>query len=137
MLIAVGIGTPNGFFYTFSYNAYLYIMKDKIKEILNHYLHTALWTENLDSEFGTENFDSKSRESAEKDIALFIEKAGSLLDSLDLSLVGHDFWLTRNRHGAGFWDGDYEKEVGNKLTEISHTFKEINVETENGKVYFF
>ena len=22
------------------------------------------------------------------------------------SLAGHDFFLTRNRHGAGFWDKD-------------------------------
>lgn len=21
--------------------------------------------------------------------------------------AGHDFWLTRNGHGAGFWDGDW------------------------------
>lgn len=21
--------------------------------------------------------------------------------------MGHDFWLTRNGHGAGFWDGDW------------------------------
>ena len=22
-------------------------------------------------------------------------------------LAGHDFWLTRNGHGCGFWDGDW------------------------------
>src|SRR4051812_3588308 len=22
--------------------------------------------------------------------------------------AGYDFWLTRNRHGAGYWDGGYE-----------------------------
>lgn len=26
------------------------------------------------------------------------------LPELDWSRVGHDFWLTRNGHGAGFWD---------------------------------
>ncbi len=24
--------------------------------------------------------------------------------TLDMERAGHDFWLTRNRHGAGFWD---------------------------------
>lgn len=28
------------------------------------------------------------------------------------SHIAHDFWLTRNGHGAGFWDGDYPKELG-------------------------
>jgi hypothetical protein len=37
----------------------------------------------------------------------------------------HDFWLTRNGHGAGFWDGDYEKNIGQKLTDISHSFGEV------------
>ncbi len=32
---------------------------------------------------------------------------------------GHDFWLTRNGHGAGFWDGDWKKEVGEFLTAYS------------------
>lgn len=35
--------------------------------------------------------------------------------------AGHDFWLTRNGHGAGFWDrglGD----VGDKLTELAYTY---------------
>lgn len=40
-------------------------------------------------------------------------------------MAGHDFLLTRNRHGAGFWDrglGD----VGRKLTDIAHTFGETH-----------
>ena len=26
--------------------------------------------------------------------------------------AGHDFWLTRNGHGAGFWDGDWSSDCG-------------------------
>jgi hypothetical protein len=33
--------------------------------------------------------------------------------------AGHDFWLTRNGHGAGFWDGDWPDEVGRQLTDAS------------------
>ena len=37
--------------------------------------------------------------------------------------IGHDFWLTRNGHGAGFWDGDYRdrdagEDYGDQLTSI-------------------
>jgi hypothetical protein len=33
----------------------------------------------------------------------------------DDQIAGYDFWLTRNRHGAGFWDGDWST-VGYDLT---------------------
>jgi hypothetical protein len=38
--------------------------------------------------------------------------------------AGHDFWLTRNHHGAGFWDrfyGDHPAcKIGNALTAYAH-----------------
>jgi hypothetical protein len=40
--------------------------------------------------------------------------------------IAHDFWLTRNRHGAGFWDGDYGK-YGDQLTSIAKTFSEVDL----------
>lgn len=36
--------------------------------------------------------------------------------------AGHDFWLTRNRHGAGFWDGRWMAEAGALLTDAAHAF---------------
>jgi hypothetical protein len=49
--------------------------------------------------------------------------------------IGHDFWLTRNRHGAGFWDGDYESELGDRLDKISKTFSEIYVMVSGNNRY--
>jgi hypothetical protein len=50
--------------------------------------------------------------------------------------AGHDFWLTRNGHGAGFWDGDWEESAGKKLTEAAHAFGECNLYVgDDGKVY--
>lgn len=42
--------------------------------------------------------------------------------------AGHDFWLTRNGHGAGFWDrSELEADgVGRKLTDIAKTYGEVN-----------
>lgn len=39
--------------------------------------------------------------------------------------AGHDFWLTRNRHGAGFWDGDWPEPEATQLTEAAHSFGEV------------
>ena len=39
--------------------------------------------------------------------------------------AGHDFWLTRNGHGAGFWETfDWDNEAGKTLTNSSHEFGE-------------
>lgn len=41
--------------------------------------------------------------------------------------MAHDWILTRNRCGAGFWDGDWEKEFGEKLTDLCHRQGEIEL----------
>lgn len=38
------------------------------------------------------------------------------------SNAGHDFWLTRNSHGAGFWDRGLGED-GDKLSNIAETYK--------------
>ena len=43
----------------------------------------------------------------------------------DMERAGHDFWLTRNGHGAGFWDGDWEQKIGQRATDASKRFGEI------------
>ncbi len=40
----------------------------------------------------------------------------------DPGRAGHDFYLTRNRHGAGFWDGDWPPAVGRALTDAAHVY---------------
>jgi hypothetical protein len=39
--------------------------------------------------------------------------------------AAHDFILTRNHHGAGFWDGDWHEPWGERLTTLAHTFPPI------------
>jgi hypothetical protein len=59
--------------------------------------------------------------------------------TLDMERAGHDFWLTRNRHGAGYWD---EKSRGadadaalDKLTEAAHACGSMGlIEGANMKV---
>jgi hypothetical protein len=48
--------------------------------------------------------------------------------------AGHDFALTRNRHGAGFWDRGLG-EVGEQLTKAAHLFGSWYFWIENKKVY--
>lgn len=42
--------------------------------------------------------------------------------------AGHDFWLTRNGHGAGFWDGGWPEETGEALAAASKQFGEVHAQ---------
>lgn len=42
----------------------------------------------------------------------------SFRNGMQAEQVGHDLWLTRNGHGAGFWDRGLG-EVGERLTEAA------------------
>ena len=103
------------------------------------YLETALWAETdeldpnggdpLDNIFGIDDIDDASVQEAIKECAEFQEKAAEILSRYDESTAGHDFWLTRNGHGAGFWDGDYtaQEDDGDKLTEIAKSMGERSI----------
>src|SRR5208337_4573832 len=47
-------------------------------------------------------------------------------DGQDAFRQGHDFWLTRCGHGAGYWDGDYPTS-GDGLTEASKSFGDVDL----------
>lgn len=50
--------------------------------------------------------------------------------------AGHDFWLTRNGHGAGFWDGDWSKPADEILTNSAESFGEFNLYIgDDGRIY--
>lgn len=44
---------------------------------------------------------------------------------------GHDFWLTRNGHGCGFWSRDYDDEVGKPLSKAARSFGEAYLDWEH------
>jgi hypothetical protein len=39
--------------------------------------------------------------------------------------AGHDFWLTREGHGAGFWDGDWKEPGASIMCEAAKAFGEF------------
>jgi hypothetical protein len=42
-------------------------------------------------------------------------------------LGGHDYWLTRNHHGAGYWDRDcLPDDCGERLTQAAHNAGELS-----------
>jgi hypothetical protein len=49
------------------------------------------------------------------------------------AVAGHDFWLTRNRHGAGFWDGHWRDSA--ELTQIAHSYGEQHIEAYRKRLH--
>jgi len=124
----------------------------RLDEFVAHYTETALWAE-TDGD-GTPLDDEKYSDAAlapeakyqfQQDCSRFLIEYSKIVAGLDdavlrlfppESRIPHDFWLTRNRHGAGFWDGDYPKEVGEALTKLAHSFGECDLYVgDDGQIY--
>lgn len=92
------------------------------------YLETALWssTDHEDTALDSGRYEVAPQTMAamKDDCAQFIERARAQFGIDAAEQHAHDFWLTRNRHGAGFWDGDYPEPIGQQLTDLSHSFGE-------------
>jgi hypothetical protein len=101
------------------------------------YLACAAWSgpsEDDGLDFQPEDFTKQAIRVAEADCRAFVDANWKDLCGLDESDSGHNFWLTRNHHGTGFWDRDQiPKEIRDRLTEASHEAGEVNVWTSKRK----
>lgn len=122
---------------------------------------TILWSscdENgipLDKNYTVENINQECIDRLYSEYNQFIDKAeseiteavGSIWNSIDdfydtmqptENQTEHDFILTRNGHGAGFWDGDWMECVSGILTDAAKQFPEITaIPGDDGKVYLY
>lgn len=48
-----------------------------------------------------------------------------LVDRDPVEFAAFHFWLTRNGHGDGFWDGDWSESAEKRLTAIAESFGEV------------
>lgn len=124
----------------------------KLDEFAKAYIQTALWSSIEDDDIPLdENYseDDLAPECLAKMVADCARFQSENADDLNpdnclkygpdfgpMGRAGHDFWLTRNGHGAGFWDGDWVDIVGERLTKASKTFGECDLYVgDDGKIY--
>lgn len=122
-----------------------------LESIINAYLACALWSssddsgEPLNSAYNTDDLAPDTLAHAHEDIGDFLgllQREGVQWSThWTPAQFGHDFWLTRNGHGAGFWDryGVNNEEghaLGQRLTDWCKTYSSIDLYIgDDGKVY--
>lgn len=115
------------------------------------YLRTLLWSttddegESLDGRYDEDDLTPAvlAELRAEFDDFLSIiaeDDAETWISELGDRQIGHDFALTRNHHGAGFWDrfyGDTEAAAaGDRLTALAQTFGDVDLYVgDDGNLY--
>ncbi len=90
----------------------------------------------LDKYYSISDFAPEAIEEAEEDCRIFQEIHAADIQGRN-EQAGYDFWLTRNHHGAGFWDGDWPDDAGKRLTEDSHTWGSVDVYVGDDDLLYF
>jgi hypothetical protein len=110
-----------------------------LDSFFNAYVTAALWSSNdedevpLDANYTPQDFTKESYKKMRADADKFAKEHAALIIGRE-EQAGHDFWLTRNGHGAGFWDGDWEEPTATILTKASE-HREVYIMTDRGKLY--
>jgi hypothetical protein len=131
---------------------------------VSEYIRTMLWAETdnstesggspLDDNYTDEDLSPEAMTRIRQDCQNFLDRAGKLIEYAIPNLLhphpcdswgyaAHDFWLNRNGHGCGFWDGDWSVTstddpdlIADQLDKIAESFGECNVEVgDDGKLY--
>jgi hypothetical protein len=109
------------------------LTQDLHDAITEQYIYTMLWSEPRSAEddssilntHSVDELDVGARATVRAEVSQFLFALVTSGDAKALEMVGenpeqaaHDLFMTRNGHGCGFWDGDWEP-CGDVLTRIA------------------
>lgn len=120
---------------------------DGFAEFFAGYVTCALWSSTddegnpLDDNHGEDDIGEDTLRTMREDCADFMRANAADLAAMiaatgrPMDHMGHDFWLTRNGHGAGFWDRG-AGELGDRLTDAANAFGGVDLYIgDDGKVH--
>lgn len=123
-----------------------------MKTFFDAYVTIALWSsmdestpnggEPMDANYSRKDIAPKTLSKMKRDCQDFFMRWGGTIDlamntksGYTVEHAGHDFWLTRNGHGSGFWDQDLG-EVGDILTHAAKELGEFGLYVgDDGQIY--
>ena len=133
-----------------------------LEEFMSAYIEAALWSstddngEPLNKNHGSESLAPEMSARMRTDCAAFLNHrlGGRLIGIAErleaegkwhlpaganctvLEYAGHDFWLSRNGHGCGYWDGDWPNGIAEGLDRLAHEFGSSDVYIgDDGLIY--
>lgn len=128
----------------------------EVDEFTWAYIEAALWSSNdesdeqggypIDQNYGPENLDdaalqqmiadcAKFQEANAADIATWGQADGWKETTANADAqAGHDFWLTRNGHGVGFWESEWG-EPGQRLDKAANACASCSLYVENRTIF--
>ena len=101
----------------------------------------------LDTNYSEDDIAEDTLVLMRKDCDNFVAKYRGLLDRVECrrnssgcskdEQAGHDFWLNRNGHGVGFWDGDWTpRGLAERLSQACKGFGSFDLYVaDDGKVH--
>lgn len=103
-----------------------------IGTMVSAYIDCALWAgldwsdsesdpAHLDDEYGEDDLSPDALAEIASECNDFYDANAADLADMSPEQAGHDFYLTRNGHGAGFWDRGLGN-VGTRLTDAAHVY---------------
>jgi hypothetical protein len=106
----------------------------EIEQFMDQYIETALQTsmddngKPMDRTFGPDAIDPETKKAMLRDCSRFTRENKKLLDGsgMDESDQAHNFWLSRNGHGSGFWDRGLGP-LGDELHKVAKRFGEYDL----------
>ena len=129
--------------------------KFAVETMLRAYIDCALWSTNdhsdesggepLENNYSADDIAPCTLERMRSDVELFYLEHSAQIEKWNgdaynqLQQAGHDFWLTRNGHGAGFWESEWTSLDGNPgeiLDRAAKAFGEADLYVgDNGLIY--
>jgi hypothetical protein len=101
---------------------------ESVFEVVSAYIECALWagTEGedgtpLDANYSADDVSPEAYAEIFGEVVDFLEANADDVSELEPAQVGHDFFLTRNGHGAGFWDRGLG-ELGDRLAAAAKVY---------------
>lgn len=123
--------------------------RNNLDTFTRQYIETALWSSlddnnnPLDAKYSISDISDECLKKMIEDCELFQEKNEEwiteehlLKDDDPSSQAGHDFWLTRNGHGAGFWCGQWSDEADQAMTKYSEDCKEVDLYVGDDRIIY-
>ncbi len=106
---------------------------NKMEFFIGGYITCAMWSstddngDTLETNHSPDKIDDTTMLDIVIDCWTFVKNNQHLIeDNMTWSQAGHDFWLTRNGHGTGYWARGLG-EVGEQLSTACESFSEVDL----------